>query len=83
MDDFMSVWGSFGQRRRIGNLQMQRRNLGVKDVAAIQSAGDCGKTTGLYTEVNGQTIAFAEIAIELRLGPRLPLVGMTLIASSL
>ncbi len=54
---------------------MQRRDLRMDEVAAVERVGNCSKTINLPSEFNGQAIAPAEIAIEIGDRTRLPLVG--------
>ena len=59
------------QRRWIGNLQMQRGDLGMNHIAAAQRLGDCRQSSRLRTQIHWQTITLAEIAIEIVHRPRL------------
>jgi hypothetical protein len=56
----------FCQRGRIGNLQMQRRDLRMDEVATAKCSGDCREPANLHVEFDGQAVTFAEIAIEIR-----------------
>jgi len=53
----------FRQRRRIGDLQQQRRDLRKDDVATAERTGDRCQAADLPAEINRQAAGFGESAI--------------------
>jgi hypothetical protein len=54
---------------------MQRRDLRVDEVTAAECPGNCSETVNLLIEFDRQTIALAEIAIEVSYRARSPSSG--------
>ena len=81
--DRARVFRGFCQRRRIGKLQMQRHDLRMEKVAAIERSGNRDKTTDFCGDIDGQAIALAEIAIEVIHKARLPLLKIVATARAL
>jgi hypothetical protein len=52
VDDLTRVQRCFRQLRRIGDLQMERRDLRVQKVAAIERAGDREKTVDFRVDID-------------------------------
>jgi len=63
---------SFRERGRIGNLQMQRRDVRMQKIATIERTCDCHEALHFRAEVDGHAVARAEIAIDLNERTRPP-----------
>jgi hypothetical protein len=82
-NEFVRGLRSFRKRGRIGNLQMQRRDMCVQEITAIERACDCGESFHLRTEVDGHAVAHTKFAIDFIERTRTPFLKVAAVAAGL